>query len=159
MTDDREAAFRSGLRYLGPRARSVAELKENLLKKNFSSDIVEETVERMKEESLLDDEAFAEEFVRNRERLNPKSKRALKYELFRKGIEEEVIENAVEPVNEYEAAWKAVERKSALWEHLDKEECKKKVFNFLKTRGFNFEVSMTTYRHLVRKTGKKEDME
>lgn len=159
MTDDREAAFRSGLKYLGPRARSVAELKENLLKKKFSSDTVDETVERMKEENLLDDEAFAEEFVRNRERLTPKSKRALKFELFRKGIEETVIDKAVEPVNEYEAALKAVSKKSALWEHLDKQEFKKKVFNFLKTRGFNFEVSMTTYMHLLRKTEKKEDVE
>ena len=120
MTDEKEAAFRAGLKYLGPRSRSVAELKDNLLKKNFSSDTVEKTVERLQQENLLDDEAFAEEFVRNRERLNPKSKRALKYELFGKGIEDSVIEKAVEPVNEYEAALKAVEKKSALWVHLDR---------------------------------------
>lgn len=159
MTDEKEAAFRAGLKYLGPRSRSVAELKDNLLKKNFSSDTVEKTVERLQQENLLDDEAFAEEFVRNRERLNPKSKRALKYELFGKGIEDSVIEKAVEPVNEYEAALKAVEKKSALWGHLDREKFKKKVFNFLHARGFNFEVSMTTYKHLVNKTEKKEDPE
>lgn len=159
MTDEEGAAYRSALRYLGPRARSVAELKENLLKKNFNSDIVEETVERLKEENLLDDQAFAEEFVLNREKLNPKSKRALKYELFRKGIEESVIDTAVEPVNEYESALRAAEKKSALWAHPDREQFKKKVFNFLQARGFNFEVSMTTYQHLVHQTGNKEDPE
>lgn len=159
MTDQSAAAYRSGLRYLGPRPRSVAELRENLLKKNFSSDIVEKTVALLKEENLLDDTAFAAEFVKSRERLNPKAKRAIKYELFAKGIEESVIEKAVEQLNEYESALKAAEKKAALWEHQDRDKFKKKVFNFLKARGFGFDVSMSTYKHLLQKAEKKEDLE
>ncbi|MCF8044975.1 MAG: recombination regulator RecX [Desulfarculaceae bacterium] len=159
MTDESASAYRSGLRYLGPRPRSVAELRENLLKKNFTKDTVEKTVALLKEENLLDDPAFAAEFVRSRERLNPKSKRALKYELFAKGVEESVIEKAVEPLNEYESALKAAEKKAALWEHLDREKFKKKVFNFLNARGFGFDVTMTTYKHLLQKAEKKEGPE
>ena len=159
MTDEEGAAYRSGLRYLGPRPRSVAEMKENLLKKDFSSDIVEKTVTLLKEENLLDDRAFAAEFVRSRERRNPKSKRALRYELFAKGIENDIIEEAVEPVDEYESARKAVEKKSALWEHPDRETVKKKVFNFLQSRGFGFDVSMTTYKYLLHHAENKENPE
>ena len=159
MTEETAAAYRSGLRYLGPRPRSVAELKENLLKKHFNSDVVEETVERLKEENLLDDTSFALEFVRSREKRNPKSKRALKYELYQKGVEKAVIEKAVESVNEYDSALKAVQKKSALWAHLDREEFKKKVFNFLQARGFSFDVTMNTYKHILKKTGKKENPE
>jgi regulatory protein len=126
MTEESAAAYRSGLRYLGPRPRSVAELRENLLKKEFSKDTVEKTVALLKEENLLDDSAFAAEFVRSRERRNPKSKRAIKYELFAKGVEESVIEKAVEPLNEYESARKAAEKKTALWDIWTARNSKKK---------------------------------
>ncbi|MFO7753451.1 MAG: regulatory protein RecX [Desulfobacteraceae bacterium] len=158
MKDKELKAYRSGLRYLGPRPRSVAELRQNLLKKNFSSDTVENTVERLKDEKLLDDTAFAKEFVRNRERLKPKSKRALKYELFAKGVDEQAIEDALACVDEYESAINAVRKKAIMWEHLDKETFKKKIFSFLKTRGFNFDVSMNTYKQLAKEAGKNEGL-
>ncbi len=139
--DERHKAYDQALRYLSFRARSRREMERHLGEKGYSPEVVTATVERLLDESYLDDEAFARFWLENRERFRPRSQRALRYELRQKGIAAELIDSLLTDLDEDELAWAAVEGKVIQWQNLDEEEFKKKVLGFLNRRGFNYEVA------------------
>lgn len=94
----REAA----LNLLSVRARSTAELRQRLQRKEFAAPVVEATMEFLAERGYLDDAEFARSFVRDRVRLRPRGRIGLLQELRRKGVAGPVAEAAVEAVMEAE---------------------------------------------------------
>lgn len=78
-------------RHLALRPHSVAELGTKL--RAFEPAIVEGVLVRLEELALLDDEAFAHSWVRERSRT--KGPRALQAELRAKGVADEVIQAAL----------------------------------------------------------------
>lgn len=143
-------AYNASMRFLAARTRSIKEVSDNLYKKKFSNDIISEIILTLKEEDLIDDKTFALEFVSTREKIRPKSKFALQYELKKKGICDSIIENAIKEIDENKSALAAVEPKLLTWLKLDKEKMKSKMMNFLKNRGFNWEVSSATYTKVIK---------
>jgi regulatory protein len=99
-----------------------------------------QTIQHLEADGLIDDVKFARLWVENRRRLKPKGTVALKIELRRKGIDDAIIVLALMDDDEEKNAWTAVQSKILRWHHLDKAERKKKAFNFLRSRGFSFEV-------------------
>lgn len=141
-------AYNSSLNFLAARTRSIKEVKDNLFKKKFDSDVIAEAILMIEKEGLLDDSKFASEFVSTREKVRPKSKFALRYELLKKGIEDSIIEEAIKNVDDYRSALAAIDPKLSIWLKLDKAKMKGKMMNFLKNRGFNWEISFSTYEKI-----------
>ncbi len=141
---DISKAYNICMRLLAPRARSVHEVAQHLMKKGFDNSVITDIITKLKQESLLNDREFAAMFVEQRERFNPKSRFALSYELKKKGIEETLIEEALMEIDEFRSAWNAVEPKIKIWQGYDNEKFKKKLMNHLKNRGFGYEVSRNT---------------
>ncbi len=144
--DERQKAYQNALHYLGFRARSQVEMERYLQGKQYSPDVIVTTVERLQQEQYLDDEAFAQAWLNNRERFRPRSGRAIRYELRQKGIADEVIETVLVDLDEDKLAWLALEPKLRQWQHLDEERFKKKVMGFLSRRGFNYHVTQAVFR-------------
>lgn len=141
-------AYQASIRYLALRARSVYEIRNYLIKKGFDEKEILHTIERLEEENLLNDRAFASTFVEQRERFKPKSKFALSFELRQKGIEKETIEACTMDIDDYDSACAAIEPKLKLWKYYDDEKLKKKVVNYLRNRGFSYEVCISTLNHI-----------
>ena len=139
--DDRNKAYQRALNYLSFRARSRVEIERYLRDKKYTPDVISDTVEKLAEEGLIDDTAFAQSWVENRERLKPKGARALRYELRQKGLSDAAIENALEDVDEEAMAWQALEKKLRQWQGLDEETFKRKAMSFLSRRGFGYDVT------------------
>ncbi len=137
-------AYNNCLRFLSPRARSVKEIIDYLKKKKFSSATIDKTIQRLLREHLLDDKIFADMFVENREKFRPRSKFALSFELKQKGIDEHIIDEAVKDIDELKSAWSAVKPKLCLWQNFDSTKFKKKIFGYLKNRGFSYDISAVT---------------
>lgn len=142
--DNRHKAYQRALNYLSFRSRSRVEIERYLREKKVAPDIITATIERLDEEGLIDDSAFAESWVENRERLKPKGARALRYELQQKGLSETAIDSALEQIDESELAWRAIEKKVRQWQALDEAGFKRKAMAFLSRRGFDYEVTMET---------------
>jgi regulatory protein len=138
-------AYNQALIYLTPRARSIMETRNNLKKKGFSPQIIDETISKLTGHDLLNDREFAALFVEGRERFRPKSRFALGYELKQKGISDTIIEQALADVDDSNAALRAVKTKTKRWRNLDTSTLKKKMMAFLRNRGFSYEVSNSTY--------------
>ncbi|MHA7663627.1 recombination regulator RecX [Mycolicibacterium sp. HS_4_1] len=87
------------LRLLTTRARSRAELEAQLTKRGFPDDVSARVLDRLTEVGLVDDAAFAEQWVRERRTNAGKGKRALASELRTKGIDAEVIAETLDSVD------------------------------------------------------------
>jgi regulatory protein len=87
------------LRLLTTRARSRTELETQLIKRGFPEDISARVLDRLAEVGLVDDVAFAEQWVRERRTNAGKGKRALASELRTKGIDADVIAETLDSVD------------------------------------------------------------
>jgi regulatory protein len=94
--------------------RSRAELDKSLAKKQVPDDIARRLLDRFTEVGLVDDEAYARAWVESRQRGKGLAPRALAMELRRKGIEPDVVAQALDdvaPEAEARAARELVRRK------------------------------------------------
>ena len=103
--------------------------------------MIAEVVNRLVDETYINDDEFAQTWVSNREQLKPKSKRALQYELRQKGVSDSAIENALSELDEDDAAHRALESKLWQWRQLDEDAFKKKAMGFLSRRGFGYHIA------------------
>ena len=83
------------LRLLTVRARTRAELAGQLQKRGYPDDVSAQVLDRLADVGLVDDEDFAEQWVRSRRINAGKGKRALAAELRTKGVDNEVITAAL----------------------------------------------------------------
>ncbi|QGU02226.1 Regulatory protein RecX [Corynebacterium kalinowskii] len=85
---------------LDQRARSRAELDTRLARLEFESGLIQEVLDDLERSGLIDDYAFASEWVRQRHQLRGKSRRALSQELDAKGISADIKDEALQQVSE-----------------------------------------------------------
>ncbi|MHB1416876.1 MAG: regulatory protein RecX, partial [Chloroflexota bacterium] len=71
VEDNFQKAFNRALILLGYRPRSEDEVRRRLLKAKVEPPIVDKVVERLREDGLLDDMAFAKYWAENRGAFNP----------------------------------------------------------------------------------------
>jgi regulatory protein len=97
--DPEAAAKEICLNLLEYRARTRQELAQALRKKDIPDEVSNRVLERFDEVGLIDDEAFAGQWVRSRHRQQGLGRRALAVELQRKGVAKEVAEEALAEVD------------------------------------------------------------
>jgi regulatory protein len=143
-----EGAYDRALSYLSYRPRSRAEIVTYLERRDVPEGQIGEIVERLERAGLLDDDAFARYWVENREQFRPRGLHALRYELRRKGISDEVIERALASIDVSASAYRAAEGKARQLRHLDPVTFRRKLLDYLARRGFEYEVAQdATERH------------
>jgi regulatory protein len=136
-----ETAYSKCLDYLSYRPRSRAEVDTYLRKRGMSEDQIDAIAERLERAGLLDDEAFAQFWVDNRERFRPRGLRALRYELRNKGISDDIIEQALVSVDVSDGAYRSATSKARQLKHLDQSAFHRKIVEYLARRGFDYEVA------------------
>jgi regulatory protein len=87
------------LRLLTARARTRSELAAQLTKRGYPDDVGERVLDRLADVGLVDDRDFAEQWVRSRRINAGKGKRALASELRTKGIDDELIADALADID------------------------------------------------------------
>ena len=139
-----EAAYR----YLTYRARSEAELKQRLHGRGFSTEVVEETIARLKEQSLIDDLAFAQFWRDNRLSSNLKSKKLIAQELREKKVTQEIIEQVTENIDDEDNAYRLGCRRIHMFVDPEYSNFQRKLSNYLAYRGFSYDVIRQTVSRL-----------
>lgn len=146
--DAEELAYQRALKLISYRPRSETEIRNNLLKHKVSDQVISSTLTRLREASLVDDRAFASAWVENRTEFRPRGKFALRYELIKKGIGEEIIDEILESVDEESLAYHASIKKCRQLKNLDEKEFTKKLIAFLSRRGFDYDTAKLTVARL-----------
>ena len=95
--------------------------------------------------------------MENRERFRPRGVRALRYELRRKGIGDEIIDRVVATVDVSASAYKAAGKKARQLSHLDQPTFRRKLINYLARRGFDYEIAREVAQQSWRELRDKDD--
>lgn len=139
--DGIEKAYDRALNYLSYRARSEREIRTYLRRKDVSDDVAEEIMARLRRVGLVDDAAFASLWVRNRQATSPRGERALRQELWQKGIARDVVDEALTDLDETGQALEAARPRAQRLAGLEAAEFRKKLTDFLLRRGFSYGVA------------------
>lgn len=130
------------LELLSFRARSESELEGRLRRAGHGSDVTAAALRRCRELGYLDDEAFALALVRDRLRLKPKGRRALRSELYKKGIDRDLADTAIDEgfaeagVDEAKLARRLAVRRLKALGRLEREVARRRLAGYLARRGF-----------------------
>ncbi|MBU1344854.1 MAG: RecX family transcriptional regulator [Proteobacteria bacterium] len=153
-----ESLLNIAIKYLAYQPRTVYEMKKYLEKREFSENIAIKIIEILVDQKYLNDKDFTRLFLESRVKNKPKSKFALGYELKKKGISPSLIEAVLTPYDDQALALKAARPKIKLWQNLDDETFKKKMLNFLRYRGFSFDICISTLNQFIKSnSAMKED--
>lgn len=147
---------------LGIRQRSEKEIRDYLKKLSFkrkitdqeelSSMAVEFLIEKLKQKGLINDLEFARSWVEARSK--KKGSVAIKAELIQKGISREIIKevlNADNSSNAEEVATELLEKKMKSWKDADQFSFKKKAYEYLIRKGFDYPTTSSIIAKLLQK--------
>jgi regulatory protein len=139
VEDANEMAYQKALHFLSYRPRSSAEVRQNLKQHGTPEVLIEETVNRLMSAGLVNDQEFARAWVENRNTFQPRSKSALRMELRRKGLSDEIVQPVLdEQVNEEALAFEAARKYARRLAGLEWLEFRRKLGGFLARRGFPY---------------------
>lgn len=99
LDDLRRKTFERAVKLLAAKPRSVAELRERLLRgKNTNSEVVETVIARLREYGYLNDERFAFSYASYKVKQRPLGRRRLERDLKFKKVDSAVANEALEMV-------------------------------------------------------------
>jgi regulatory protein len=142
----------SALHLLGYRARSRRELERRLLHKGFEADLVSDALDALARAGLIDDAEFSRSWVRARTSGRPMGPGRIAAELRQKGVERELIDAALAPVDEeaeiamaLSVGRQKVERLRGVEVH----DARRKLSAALMRRGFSWEIAARVTAQLL----------
>lgn len=144
----------TAINFLSYRMRTKKEIENKLREKDYSFEIIEKVTNFLEKYNYINDYQFAVSYVRECQKLKPKSKRMIKYELALKGIKEDIVEEAFleTDINDFENALKILNKK---FKFIDKEDLKQKnkIYNYLSSKGFGWDSIKEAYEEAAEKRG------
>ena len=138
-------AYDRALNMLAFRARSSSELARSLQQKGEERPHVDWALERLKEQGLLDDAAFARSFARSKVVDGKQSRRRVQQDLARKGVARSLSDEAIDTVFEEEAVdqraivEEAARKKLRSLAGLDPAVQRRRLYGFLARRGYDLD--------------------
>ena len=88
-------AFDAGVKYISIRYRSIKEMKDYLLKKEYPSDIVDEAIQSLISNAYLDDDRFTKAYIKDKMAFTSKGDYKIRMELSSLGIDNSIIDNNI----------------------------------------------------------------
>jgi regulatory protein len=137
--DAREQVHARALRYLAIRPRSEGEVRQHLQKHKVGEAEIEQEIQRLRQSGLVDDQAFARLWVENRAAFRPRSQRALRVELKRKGVSPEALKAALTKADDAASAEQLAARRAPRLARLPHPEFRRKLGDYLARRGFDYD--------------------
>jgi regulatory protein len=129
-------------------------------RKNVPADVAEAVLDRLEEVRLVDDAAFAENYVRYRQRERGLVRRALAHELRRKGVDDETARAALEeldPDDEVAAARRLVERKLPGMQRLEHDVRFRRLVGMLARKGYPSATAVSVVKQALAEAGAAPD--
>lgn len=152
----RERTMNRAVKLLAAKPRSVGELRERLLEKNWTNaEIVDRVLEKLKEYSYLDDAKFAGDLALSKLRQKPQGKRRLQQSLSQKKLSQEdvdmAIESAFEKLPETGLIDAAIAKRLRLKGRPETRDDTKKFYDYLMRQGFDFDLIRSKMNEVVKR--------
>ena len=134
----------SALRIVERIYKSERELKDKLLLKGYDKDSIEKTMEFLKEYNFLSDNNYTKMYVKDKSKFQGKNK--IKFDLYRKGIDEEIIQeelSSIDEEDEREVAYNLVLKKYNVISkrESDKYKLSQKLYRYIVSKGYSYDIA------------------
>ena len=133
---DEDKIYQTAVRYIALRPRSEYELSSHLKRKQYKQSGIDSCIARLRQAGLLDDAKFAQDWIQWRQATTPRSKRKLWAELKQKGLDDEIVDSALEAIDyesEVDAVIKIADKKASRYDSRDK------LIAYLSRQGFSYD--------------------
>lgn len=141
-------------RLLSRRLHTSKELWIKLKQKKYDSDLINSVINELTEKKIIDEKEFTERFIEEKINLKGWSKNKTKAELFKRGVDSEIINpslnNVTDEDTEFENAIKFGRKKlsSLLNRKKDKIWIEKNLFDSICRKGFSYEIAKRVTKEL-----------
>ena len=152
VSDPLSFARNIALQQLNYAPRSRKELADKLKGKGVPEDISEQVLDRLTEVGLIDDLTYAQMLVRSKQNSRRLAKRALRVELTKKGISQDIatqVLDEVDPDDELEMARLIVAKKMRSLGSADTATIQRRLSGLLARKGYASNVSMLVIREAL----------
>ena len=146
-----QAALAEAHRYMGPRDRTVAEVRGHLRRRGVAVKVIDACVQELSEQGYLDDARFARRFAEDRRALDAWGNERIRTRLLVLGIDEELVGAVVagrDPSDELDAAVQLVCRR--LGGAPRDERDRQRAFGLLLRRGYAVDLAYDAVRRAER---------
>lgn len=118
------------------RLRSEREIRDYAFRKQWTRDNIERVIDRLRERGYLNDEKFAESFVRSRTNTRNFSAKRMKVELRKKGVGTDIITKVLAGSDEYD---EKVALNNLIIKKRNKYDDSRKLIAYLARQGFSYD--------------------
>lgn len=151
MKEEEKKVLESALNFLSYRARSEKELFTRLTQKEYPNDFIIKAISYCKEYGYINDKEFALSFIRDKTNLNKYGPKKLRYELYKKGVSQNIIDEVLIPDkdSEYEMALELGLKKITRYKNDNKDAVYRKLGGFLQRKGYSSDIVYKVLREIV----------
>ena len=139
--------------HLARRDMTYKQVEDKLKNKGvFPPDVIQEMMDKCVTQRWVDDERYAENFVRSRSEDRKLGKNAIRMELIKKGVDRELIDNALEDVDrdsEYQHALELVEKQLPRTQNLEKQKRVARLLGMLARKGYPSDIAYAVIREAM----------
>ena len=142
-------------------ARSRQELADKLAKRGVPDDLATTLLDRFTEVGLVDDAAYARQWVESRHRSRGLAPRVLAQELRRKGVGDDDTKAALEQIDEADeriAARALVDRKMRSMRGLDHQVATRRLAGLLARKGYSSGLAFSVVREALAEAGEDDEL-
>lgn len=135
-------ARNKAFKLLSYRERTIKEIEDRLRKKDFTEEIIKAVVDFLLEKDYLNEERFAEMWIRSRKKHHPRGRKLIYKELKNKGLNQQIINTALDQYLSNQEEQEMAEYLKDKWLRRRTEENSSsyKLKNYLANKGFSYEL-------------------
>lgn len=150
-SEEQKKANDYAVKLLSYRQRSQKEIEDKMKQKGYDIEIINKTLNWLKDYNLINDEDFAKEYVLSK--VKKYGSRRIKLELSRKGVDEEIIQTVLEEEigddTEYNIALESAKKKIKAYQGQERNTIYRKLAAYLQRRGFSYDIISKVLRELI----------
>ena len=135
-------AIDKAIKYISVRLRSTKEIKDYLIKKGYSLDVVEAAIKELLNNKYLNDDIFTKAYIKDKLTFTSKGDYKIKMELVQLGIDNNIIESNIAMIDEdmlINRIKKSIEKDIKTNKKYKGIVLKNKIYNHLITQGYSIE--------------------
>ncbi|OGX11939.1 MAG: hypothetical protein A2351_02330 [Omnitrophica bacterium RIFOXYB12_FULL_50_7] len=146
------------LRLLAASPKSGQELRKKLAAKGYPPEIIDQALNNLKTQGVLDDTVYARDLVARLTLGKCVGRHKIAFELKRHGISKKISDELLETLSNEDETERALEQsrlKWSGWSRLDPQKRKKRLYDFLIWKGYDFQIAQDILQRLSK--GSTED--
>lgn len=151
--DEFSKAKSAALKIIERTYKTEKEMIEKLQSRDFSDEVIQRVISFMKEYAFIDDAKYTQMYVKDK--IKNRGRNRIKYDLLRKGVDEEIISNKINSFDSEEEIDIAIELGSKKYNSIikreqDQRKIKQKLSQFLLSRGYTWDTINKVVRVLLK---------